>query len=358
MANLSRLLKDKSITLLDIRAPAEIAESSFEEFKGDHKLVYSVATLDDTSSLTDELLSSNGINKAEPIVVFCRSGRRAGVAVTALEALGCTNVYNGGGLTDMIAAAVSSPAASSESKLIFRQLFESESSTYTYLLACGDTREAILIDPVDLKVERDIKLIQELDLKLVAMLNTHCHADHITGTGLMKQTPGGAEAKSYISRLSGAEADVKFDHNDVIRFGRRSVIAKATPGHTAGCTCFVLDDSSMVFTGDAVLIRGCGRTDFQGGDAGELWEGIHREIFTLNDDCILYPGHDYKGFTSSTVGEEKKLNPRLTKSKEDFIDLMANLGLSYPKKIDVALPANLKDGIPEPTEAEAKGATE
>jgi len=239
-------------------------------------------------------------------------------------------------------------AASSESKLVFRQLYESESSTYTYLLACGETKEAILIDPVDLKVDRDIKLIEELGLTLVAMLNTHCHADHITGTGLLKTTPGGAAAKSYISRLSGADADVKFEHNDVISFGRRSVVAKATPGHTAGCTCFILDDNSMVFTGDAVLIRGCGRTDFQGGDAGILYDGVYREIFNvLSDDCALYPAHDYKGFTSSTVGEEKRVNPRLTKTREEFVDLMANLGLAYPKKIDVALPANLKDGVPQ-----------
>ena len=106
----------------------------------------------------------------------------------------------------------------------------------------------------------------------------------------------------------------------------------------------------MVFTGDVVLIRGCGRTDFQGGDAGELWEGVHRELFgALDDDCQLYPAHDYKGFTSSTIGEEKRLNPRLTKSKEEFKELMANLGLAYPKKIDVALPANLKDGIVDAT---------
>eukprot|EP00286_Rhodomonas_abbreviata_P021438 CAMPEP_0181292044 /NCGR_PEP_ID=MMETSP1101-20121128/2293_1 /TAXON_ID=46948 /ORGANISM="Rhodomonas abbreviata, Strain Caron Lab Isolate" /LENGTH=236 /DNA_ID=CAMNT_0023396481 /DNA_START=16 /DNA_END=726 /DNA_ORIENTATION=- len=227
--------------------------------------------------------------------------------------------------------------------LIFRQLFEKESSTYTYLLADKTTKDAILIDSVIETVERDVNLINELGLKLIKSLNTHCHADHVTGTGKMKTLVPGM--KSVISKASTAKADEFIEHGDVIKFGAHSLEVRATPGHTDGCVTFVLNGGKMCFTGDAVLIRGCGRTDFQAGNSGQLYESVHTQIFTLPEDCVLYPAHDYKGLTSSTVGEEKTKNPRLTKTKEEFIEIMANLGLPYPKQIDRALPLNLVCGI-------------
>lgn len=226
--------------------------------------------------------------------------------------------------------------------ILFRQLFEQESSTYTYLLADLETNEAILIDPVLETVERDAKIINELGLNLKYMLNTHCHADHITGTWKLKQLF--PQSQSMISINSGAVADIHFDDGDKVKFGNRFVTVLSTPGHTNGCCSFVLDDLSKVFTGDAVLIRGCGRTDFQQGNAGNLYDVIHKKIFTLPGQCQLLPAHDYKGFTSSTVHEERTLNPRLTKTKDQFVDIMNNLNLPYPKKIDASLPANLKCG--------------
>jgi sulfur dioxygenase len=227
--------------------------------------------------------------------------------------------------------------------MLFRQLFEKESSTYTYLLADTETKEAILIDPVIETAERDAKLITELGLTLVYGVNTHLHADHITGTGKLKALLPGC--KSAISAVSGATTDLALNDGDKIAFGSRSITSIATPGHTAGCMCYVLDDNSMVFTGDTLLVRGCGRTDFQGGSAETLYESVHGKLFTLPETCSVYPAHDYRGQTASTIGEEKTHNPRLSKDKDGFVDIMAKLDLSYPKKIDVALPANEKCGI-------------
>ena len=229
------------------------------------------------------------------------------------------------------------------SRLIFRQLFEKESSTYTYLLACTETKEAILIDPVIETAERDSKLISELGLILKYAINTHLHADHITGTGKLKSLIPGTQ--SAISRLAGAKADVILEDSDKINFGARFVKGISTPGHTSGCFSYVLDDESMVFTGDTLLIRGCGRTDFQGGSSELLYESVHKKLFVLPESCQVFPAHDYKGQTSSTIFEEKTHNPRLTKDQTGFIDIMANLNLSYPKKIDVSLPANQVCGI-------------
>ena len=234
------------------------------------------------------------------------------------------------------------------SALVFRQLFEHESHSLTYLLADRDTKDAILIDPVLETVERDLAVIDELGLTLRYGLNTHCHADHVTGTGeLKKRVP---DMQSVISTASGAQADIHVQAGDKIEFGNRYVEVRATPGHTDGCVTYVLDDRTMCFTGDALLIRGCGRTDFQQGSSEKLYESVHSQIFRLAPDCLVYPAHDYKGRLVSTVGEERALNPRLTKSLEEFEELMDNLDLAYPKKIDVSLPLNLMCGVHEVVE--------
>lgn len=226
---------------------------------------------------------------------------------------------------------------------LFRQLFELESSTYTYLLADTDTKEAVLIDPVLETIERDLKLIHELGLNLKVAVNTHCHADHITSTGLMKKRLVGL--KSAISKFSGASADIHLSEGDKIPFGKHHLSVRETPGHTDGCVTLVTDDQSMAFTGDALLIRGCGRTDFQQGCPKRLYESVHQKIFTLPEHCLIYPAHDYLGQTVSSVGEERRFNPRLTKSPEEFVVIMNNLNLPKPKKIDISVPANLVCGV-------------
>ena len=231
--------------------------------------------------------------------------------------------------------------------LIFRQLFDPQSSTYTYLLGCGKNREAILIDPVFEQVRRDAALIDELGLKLLYTLETHVHADHVTGAWLLKQRTG---SRIAVAAASGAEgADLTLKHGDKIAFGTRQIEVRATPGHTHGCLSFVLDDESMAFTGDCLLIRGCGRTDFQEGEPHDMYRSVHLQLFTLPDFCTLYPAHDYRGLTSTSVAEEKRFNPRLggALSENDFVGYMKNLNLPHPKKIDIAVPANLKCGKPE-----------
>lgn len=254
-----------------------------------------------------------------------------------------TMAGKGGSVIPSGAPAPSSPKA----ELGFKQLFDDESSTFTYLIWDEKSKDGILVDPVDIQVDRDLKAAAELGVNLVFGINTHAHADHITGTYLLKQKVSGL--KSIISEASGAAADIKISAGDKIVFGSRCIEARATPGHTAGCLSYVMDDETLVLTGDALLIHGCGRTDFQGGSADTLYASVHSQIFTLPDGCIVYPAHDYKGRTSSTVGDEKANNPRLgaTKTKEEFIEIMNNLNLSYPKKIDVAVPANMKCGVPD-----------
>ncbi|TYH86468.1 hypothetical protein ES332_D01G045100v1 [Gossypium tomentosum] len=236
-------------------------------------------------------------------------------------------------------------------KPLFRQLFEKESSTYTYLLAdCSHPdKPALLIDPVDRTVDRDLNLVKELGLKLIYAMNTHVHADHVTGTGLIKgKVPG---VKSVISKASGSKADVFVEPGDKISFGDLFLEVRATPGHTMGCVTYVTGDGPdqpqprMAFTGDALLIRGCGRTDFQGGSSQQLYKSVHSQIFTLPKETLLYPAHDYKGFSVTTVGEEMLYNPRLTKDEETFKNIMENLNLAYPKMIDVAVPANMVCGL-------------
>jgi sulfur dioxygenase len=227
--------------------------------------------------------------------------------------------------------------------MLIRQLFDAETCTFTYLLADETSREAVLIDSVIEQSERDTRLIRDLDLTLKYLIETHVHADHITAvTSLKEAFP---HAKSVYNTCAGVDApDVLVKDGDILQFGSCRLKVLNTPGHTDACTSFLIDDK--VFTGDALLIRGCGRTDFQQGDPGRLYDGITGKIFTLPDHFVIYPGHDYNGFTSSTVGEEKTLNPRLAgKSRAQFVALMNGLKFPYPKKIDAALPANLKCGV-------------
>ncbi|XP_078431739.1 glyoxalase II 3 [Wolffia australiana] len=249
----------------------------------------------------------------------------------------------------------SSFATMASPKLLLRQLFEKESSTYTYLLAdvAHPDKPALLIDPVDKTVDRDLSLIEDLGLKLLYAMNTHCHADHITGTGLIKMKM--PSVKSAIAGSSGAIADQYLEHGDKIYIGNLFLEVRATPGHTAGCVTYVTGEGPdqpqprIAFTGDTLLIRGCGRTDFQGGSSSQLYRSVHSQIFTLPGDTLIYPAHDYKGFTVSTVEEESKYNPRLTKSEEEFKKIMEDLNLPYPKMIDVAVPANLVCGLQDVT---------
>jgi sulfur dioxygenase len=231
--------------------------------------------------------------------------------------------------------------------MIFRQLFDHVSSTYSYLLADERTREAVLIDCVFEQHARDSALIRELGLTLLYTLDTHCHADHVTGAWLMKAALG---SKIGLSPVYGAKnIDVPLRPGDVVRFGATTLEVRATPGHTDGCLSFVTADHAIVFTGDALLIRGAGRTDFQHGDAHQLFRSISEQLFTLPEGCVVYPGHDYDGRTSSTIGEERLHNPRIGGGarEEDFVGYMTNLGLPHPKQLAVAVPANMRAGQPE-----------
>lgn len=234
-------------------------------------------------------------------------------------------------------------------RTLFRQLFDADSSTYTYLLADSASKEAVLIDPVFEQHRRDRALIEELGLTLVATLDTHCHADHITGAWLMQQAVGSKIGISgrYGDSIQGANCWL--DHGDRVAFGDRSLEVRATPGHTDGCITYVLDDHSMAFTGDCLLIRGAGRCDFQQGDAHAMYASITEQIFSLPADCTIWPAHDYSGRTASTVREEQAYNPRIggQADETDFVGYMENLGLPHPKKIDIAIPANRVCGRPE-----------
>jgi sulfur dioxygenase len=240
--------------------------------------------------------------------------------------------------------------------LVFRQLFDPTSSTYTYLLGDSVSGEAVLIDPVFEQVRRDAALISELGLKLLWTLETHVHADHVTGAWLLKNKLGSKIALAEASGASGADHLLK--DSERVGFGKRSLEVRATPGHTSGCVTFVLDDETMAFTGDCVMIRGSGRTDFQQGDARALYRSVRSRIFSLPETCLLYPAHDYRGLTVTSVCEEKRFNPRLGGeiAEGDFAGYMKNLDLPHPKKIDEAVPANLRCG--QPGNEAAAGAAE
>lgn len=231
--------------------------------------------------------------------------------------------------------------------MIFRQLIDGPTGTQTYLLADEESREAIIIDSVFEQHLRDLALTRELDLKLLYTLETHTHADHVTGAWLMKEVLGSMIA---IARTAGAQgSDLLLEHGDHVTFGGLSVEVRATPGHTNGCLTYVLSDLSMAFTGDALLIRGAGRTDFQEGNPHTLFKSVREQIFSLPDDFSLYPGHDYSGRCVTTVVEERRHNPRLGDHvrEEDFVGYMNNLGLPHPRCIDEAVLANLHCGKPK-----------
>ena len=231
--------------------------------------------------------------------------------------------------------------------MIFRQLFDGQTSTFSYLLGDERSRQAVIIDSVFEQHWRDLALIRELELSLCMTLETHVHADHVTGSWLMKEAVGSQIAASEGSGTRGG--DRSLSDGDIIEVGDLRIEVRATPGHTGGCVSFVLHEGRMVFTGDALLIRGAGRTDFQEGDPRQLFHSVRERLLTLPGDFIVYPGHDYNGRCSSSVAEERRYNPRLGDGVrvEDFIGYMENLGLPHPKKLAVAVPANLACGRPE-----------
>lgn len=224
--------------------------------------------------------------------------------------------------------------------MLFRQLFDDDTWTYTYLLADESTHEAVMIDSVDTQLERDIKLMDELGLKLIFTFDTHVHADHVTASAMLRDRTGCKVGASLHGGVSCA--DLQLQEGDRFSFGSHTIAVIETPGHTDSCITFHCEE--RLFTGDALLIRGCGRTDFQQGSSDKLFSSITEKLYVLPDEMVVYPGHDYKGMTSSTIGEEKRYNPRLTQGREKFIELMDNLNLANPKRIDEAVPANLKCG--------------
>lgn len=230
--------------------------------------------------------------------------------------------------------------------MLFRQLFEPQSSAYTYLIACEQSREAALIDPVLETVERDLELLRSLGLTLNITIETHLHADHVTGASKLRERTG---CRCAVPAKSGVEdVDLAVREGEAIRIGGLELQPLYTPGHTDDHHSYLLerDGGVRIFTGDALLIDGCGRTDFQNGDAATLYRSVHERIFSLPSDTLVYPGHDYQQRHVSSVGQERDRNPRLGggRSVEEFVAIMAALNLPAPKKMDIAVPANLECG--------------
>ncbi len=224
--------------------------------------------------------------------------------------------------------------------MIFRQLFDYDTWTYTYLVGDEHSCEAVLIDPVFNQMERDLRLLGELKLKLTYAIDTHVHADHITANGRLRERTG---CQTGVAGGAGVQcADIGLVDGQTLPLGDAQIDVIATPGHTDGCLSFRI--GNRVFTGDSLFIRGCGRTDFQNGDAGQLYDSITNRLFCLPDETLVYPGHDYHGHTVSTVGEEKHFNPRLTMDRETFIHYMTGLNLPDPRLIMEAVPANQSCG--------------
>ena len=227
---------------------------------------------------------------------------------------------------------------------MFKQLYDETSSTLTYLITDEETKEALLIDPVIIHLEKYIAMLEANHYKLKYSLETHVHADHITASGLLHKR---LDTETAVSQLCGATtADIQLNDGDVLVLGKQKINVLATPGHTAGSLSFLWNE--RLFSGDSLLINGCGRTDFQGGDAVMLYNSIQNKIFSLPDETLIYPGHDYTGHRVSTVAQEKLTNSRLAgKSLQEFVQIMNSLNLPKPNLIDIAVPANRMCGVPE-----------
>jgi glyoxylase-like metal-dependent hydrolase (beta-lactamase superfamily II)/rhodanese-related sulfurtransferase len=248
--------------------------------------------------------------------------------------------------TAATAPRLSLAAAAGGGSLLFRQLFDAETGTFTHLLADVSSRQGVLIDSVFEQHDRDLSLIGELGIDLVASIDTHVHADHVTGSWLMREATGCAIGLAAAARAENVTLPLR--HGDRVAFGERFLEVRATPGHTDGCLTFVLDDQSMAFTGDALLVRGCGRCDFQKGNARALWTSITTRILTLPDHCRLLPGHDYTGRGATSVAEEKLFNARLGggATERDFVGHMEAMTLPHPRHMAEALPGNMRSGRP------------
>jgi len=223
------------------------------------------------------------------------------------------------------------------------QLFDPDSSTFTYLLVDRAAAEAILVDTVEQRFDRDMATLRRLGVTLRYVIETHTHADHVTAAGRIRDATGATTVAPFKCGIS--PADLQVAHGDTLTFAHGEVVhAIHTPGHTSGSTSYLWRGN--VLTGDTLLIEGCGRTDFQSGDAGSLFDSVHERLFTLPDDTRVWPAHDYRGNTVSTIGHEKRNNPRLTgRDRASFIELMGNLQLPKPKMIDIAVPANRNLGL-------------
>ena len=225
--------------------------------------------------------------------------------------------------------------------MIFKQVFDTKSSTYTYIIASGKGREAVIIDPVIENVESYIRLLNELDLKLVKVIDTHIHADHVTGASKLKLA---TNCFTLMGEHTPADAvEIKVKDDEIIKIDQIEIKAMYTPGHTSDSYSFLMDN--YLFSGDTLLINGTGRTDFQNGSSKDAYNSIFNRLLKLPEDTILYPGHDYNGKESSTIGNEKKFNPRLqVKNVDEYVELMSNLNLAKPKLIDINVSRNIKLG--------------
>ena len=225
--------------------------------------------------------------------------------------------------------------------MIFKQVFDEKSSTYTYIIASAKGREAVIIDPVIENVESYISILNELELKLVKVIDTHIHADHVTGASKLKQS---TNCSTIMGEHTPADTvDIKLKDNDIIKIDQLEIKAMYTPGHTSDSYSFLMN--KYLFSGDTLLINGTGRTDFQNGSSKDAYNSIFNRLLKLPEDTILYPGHDYNGKESSTIGNEKKFNPRLqVKNVDEYVELMSNLNLAKPKLIDINVSKNIKLG--------------
>ena len=225
--------------------------------------------------------------------------------------------------------------------MIFKQIFDTESSTYTYLIASSKGREAVIIDPVIENVDNYIKILGELDLKLVKVIDTHIHADHVTGATKLKQA---TNCTTLMGEHTPADAvEIKVKDGEIIEIDNLKIKSLYTPGHTSDSYSFLLDN--YLFSGDTLLINGTGRTDFQNGSSKDAYNSLFNNLLKLPEETLVYPGHDYNGKFSSTIGNEKKFNPRLqVKSEDEYVDIMSKLNLAKPKLIDINVSRNIKLG--------------